>query len=423
MGPMPAVDLPPPALGLAAALVAGLLIGLERGWSARDRGEGQRVAGLRTFSLIGLTGGVLASLPDAVATAALGGGLVGLALLLAVSYREAVRAEQDLSATTAVAALLTFSLGALAASGHAIPALAAAVVAAVLLDYKSTLHGWLRLVEQGEIRAGLQLLVLSLVVLPLLPDAGYGPGGVLNPYKLWWAVVLLAGLSLAGHAAMRLSGPERGLLWTGLLGGLATSTAATLALARQARRESALLAPAVAGALAASGMMAVRIVAIVAVLQAPLALQVAPPLLGAGALLFAAAWWQWRGRGRASARAESAEMAPFDLGTVLGFGALLAAVAVAVQFAKTSFGDAGVYAISALSGLVDVDPVVVSLSRLHASGADGAGVPATGIALAALASLVTKSVMAATAGGGAFARRLIVAYAAAAALGALLTLF
>jgi uncharacterized membrane protein (DUF4010 family) len=116
-------------------------------------------------------------------------------------------------------------------------------------------------------------------------------------------------------------------------------------------------------------------------------------------------------------------MAPFDLGTVLGFGALLAAVAVAVQFAKTSFGDAGVYAISALSGLVDVDPVVVSLSRLHASGADGAGVPATGIALAALASLVTKSVMAATAGGGAFARRLIVAYAAAAALGALLTLF
>jgi uncharacterized membrane protein (DUF4010 family) len=219
---------------------------------------------------------------------------------------------------------------------------------------------------------------------------------------------------------MRFSGPERGLLWTGLLGGLATSTAATLALARQARRDSDLTVPALAGAMAASGMMAVRILAIVAVLQASLALRVAPPLLGAGALLFAAAWWQWRARCTASATSQAAEMAPFDLGTVLGFGALLAAVALAVQFAKSSFGDAGVYAISALSGLVDVDPVVVSLSRLQTGG--GASVPATGICLAALASLVTKSVMAVSAGGARFAGRLIAAYAAAAALGGLLAL-
>ncbi|MGM9489181.1 MgtC/SapB family protein [Ideonella sp. YS5] len=412
------VQLPPAASGLAAALVAGLLIGLERGWSARDRAEGARVAGLRTFSLIGLTGGVLASLPEALGGLPLAGGAVGLSLLLAVSYRESVRAERDLSATSAVAALLTYALGALAASGHALPALAAAVVAAVLLDYKSTLHGWLRLVEQGELRAGLQLLVLSVVVLPLLPDAGYGPDGVLNPYKLWWAVVLLAGLSLAGHAAMRFSGPERGLLWTGVLGGLASSTAATLALARDARRDSALLAPALAGALAASGMMSVRIVVIAAVLRPALALQVAPPLLGAGALLFATAAWHWRRRGRAPAASPPARMAPFDLGTVLGFGALLAGVALAVAFAKSAFGDAGVYAISALSGLVDVDPVVVSLARLHASDADGAGVPATGIALAALASLVTKTALAITAGSGPFARRLAAAYAIA-ALGAM----
>jgi len=202
-------------------------------------------------------------------------------------------------------------------------------------------------------------------------------------------------------------------LWTGVLGGLASSTAATLALAREARRDAALLAPALAGALAASGMMAVRIVVIVAVLQVPLALQVAPALLGAGALFFAAAGWHWRRRGSAPAGSPPARMAPFDLGTVLGFGALLAGVALAVGFAKSAFGDAGVYAISALSGLVDVDPVVVSLARLQASGADGAGVPATGIAMAALASLVTKSVLAFTAGGGPFARRLVAAYAMA----------
>jgi len=417
-----AYEFPPLVPALAAALVIGLLIGLERGWSARDRAEGRRVAGLRTFSLIGLLGGVLASLSEQGGPWPLATGLLGLALLLALGYREEVRAEGDLSATTAVAALLTFALGALAASGHAVPALAAAVVAAVLLDYKSTLHRWLNLVEHRELRAGLQVLVLSVVVLPLLPDAGYGPNRALNPYRLWWAVVLLAGLSLAGHAAMRFSGPQRGVLLTGVLGGVATSTSATLALARRVRREPGLLVPALAGALASSGVMFVRLVVIITVLQPPLGRAVALPLLGAGGVLFALAAWRWRRRGEGTASGGADDVAPFDLGTVIGFGVLLAVVVVLVDAAKGWFGAAGIYAVAGLSGLVDVDPVVVSLARLHAAGdaQSAASVAMIGIGLAVSANMVTKLVMAGAAGGLAFARGLTGGYLASVAVGAAL---
>ena len=414
-------DIPPAIPGLAAALVVGLLIGLQRGWSARDQAEGSRVAGLRTFALIGLLGGVLASLPAELAAWAVPAGLLGLGVLMAVSYRESVRSDGDLSATSSVAALLTCALGAFAASGYAVTALAAAVVAAVLLDYKSTLHRWLQRVEQAELRAALQVLVLSVVVLPLLPDQGYGPHEALNPYRLWWAVVLLAGLSLAGHAAMRWSGPARGLLWTGLLGGLASSTATTLALARHVRRDPALLAPSAAGALAACGVMFLRMLAVVAALQPALALVVAAPLLASGAVLLAAAAWQWRHRGRMPKESAAQEMAPFDLGTVLGFGALLAVVTLLTEVGKAWFGSAGVYGVAALSGLVDVDAIVVSLARLHGSStatAADASVPMLGMALAALTNMLSKSAMAWGVGGAAFGRRIALACLASAIAGA-----
>lgn len=412
-------ELPAAVQGLASALVVGLVIGLQRGWSARDQVEGSRVAGLRTFALIGLTGGALASLPPALSPWPLAAGLLGLAMLMAVSYREGVRRDGDLSVTSAVAALLTGALGALAASGYAAMALAAAVVAAVLLDYKSTLHRWLQRVEQVELRAGLQVLVLSVVVLPLLPDRGFGPGDALNPYRLWWAVVLLAGLSLAGHVAMRLSGAQRGLLWTGVLGGLASSTATTLALARQVRRDASLLGPAAAGALAACGVMFLRMLAVVTALQPALGRAAAWPLLAGAVVLLGAAAWQWHVRDRSVRPEDVQEMAPFDLGTVLGFGALLAAVGVLVQLGKAWLGAAGVYGVAALSGLVDVDAIVVSLARLHSGVGDAdAAQPVVALGLAALANTASKSALAWGVGGRAFGMRIAGGGLAAAAAGA-----
>ena len=408
------------AQGLAASLAVGLLIGIERGWRDRDLAEGGRVAGLRTFSLVGLLGGALGVLPTEFGTWPLLGGMVGLSLLLAVSYREASRASGNLSITTAVAMLLTFVLGALAARGAAVQALAAAVVVAVLLNLKPTLHRWLQLMQHRELTAALQLLVLSLVILPNLPDAGYGPYQALNPYRLWWAVVLIAGLSLAGHLAMRITGAHRGVFWTGVLGGLASSTAATLALARHAKQQPALAEAAAAGALAASGVMFLRMVVLVASVQPALLRPLGAPLVATGVALLLLAVWQWRRRSGQGISAEQVEpVSPFDLGTALGFGGFLAVMAVLVPAARDALGAPGIYALAALSGLADVDATVISVARLQGAGGLTVVTAVLAVGMTTVANMVTKASIAWKIGGTAVGWPVLRGYAVAMAVGAL----
>lgn len=414
------LDAWPEAQGLVTALVVGLLIGVERGWRDRALPDGGRVAGVRTFSLVGLMGGALAALPGEFGAWLLLAGIAGLSLLLAVSYREAVKASANLSITTAVAMLLTFVLGAMAGRGASVLALSAAVVTAVLLNLKPTLHRWLQLIEHRELTAALQLLVLSVVILPNLPDQGFGPYQALNPYRLWWAVVLIAGLSLAGHLAMRLTGAQRGLFWTGVLGGLASSTAATLALARHAKRQPALAEAAAAGALAACGVMFLRMVVLVASIQPALIRPLGVPMVAAGLVLLLCAAWQWRRRGTPSGTVGEAEpVASFDLGTALGFGGFLAGMAVLVPLAKQWLGEAGIYALAAASGLADVDATVISLSRLLVTGDLTAGTTMIAIGLTTLANMGTKAAIAWTTGGAVLGGSIVRGYSAAMAAAAL----
>jgi uncharacterized membrane protein (DUF4010 family) len=407
----------PDALSLAASLAVGLLIGLERGWRQRELSEGGRVAGLRTFALTGLLGGLLASLPDAFGGWPLFSGFLGLSLLLAVAYREEVRLSRDLSITTAVAMLMTLVLGALAASGAIALALAAAVIVAVLLDLKPTLHGWLRLIEHRELTAALQLLVLSVVILPNLPNAGFGPYGALNPYALWWAVVLIAGLSLAGHLAMRLTGSERGILWTGILGGLASSTAATVTLARRARAQPALAGISVAGILAACGVMFFRMAVLIGMIQPALLNTYGLALSLTGLVLLLLSVWTWRRHARSAPDGPIAPIKPFDLGTALGFGVFLAVMAVLVPAAKQWFGASGIYLLSAVSGLADVDAIVISLARMHASDGMSTATAVVALGLATLSNMVVKASIAWTTGGTAVGWQVCKGYALAMLVG------
>ncbi|WP_092005833.1 MgtC/SapB family protein [Polaromonas sp. OV174] len=390
---------------LASALAVGALIGLERGWRERERAEGSRVAGLRTFSLFGLLGGVLGVLSVTLGPWPLVTGFAGLSILAAVSYRENVRIHGSLSVTTAVAALLTYSLGALAGVGQAAIAVGAAVVVAMLLDLKPTLHRWLRLVEHRELSAALQLLVLSVVILPLLPDAGYGPYDALNPYRLWWAVVLIAGLSLCGHIAMRLTGPQRGIFWTGLLGGLASSTVTTLTLSRRARAEPGLTDAAAAGTLAACGMMFLRMTVIVFSLQPALGRPLGIPMVAAGIALLGMGTWQWK-----QLASGVDDVAPFDLSTALGFGAFLGVMAVLTQACKEWLGNPGLYALAALSGLADVDAIVVTVMQMQAAGSLAVAATVTVVGIAVAANMVAKASIAAVTGGASLGRRVAVGY-------------
>ncbi len=416
---MNSYELPPGAAGLVAALAVGLVIGLERGWHDRELPEGGRVAGLRTFALTGLLGGVLGHLQPDFGAWPLLGALLGLALLLTVSYARNAKLSGNLSATTPVAMLLTLVLGAFAAHGNITLALSAAVVGAVLLDLKPTLHGWLRLIDHRELTASLQLLVLSMVILPYLPNTGLGPYAALNPYQLWWAVILIAGLSLTGHFAMRITGAQRGVLWTGILGGLASSTATTLALARYAREQPSLTGAAVAGTLASCGVMFFRMVVLLGVIQPALLSTFGSALVVTGVALLCIALWGWRkldrtvvGEGAVGA------MAPFDLGTALGFGVLLAVMSVLVPAAKQWLDTSGLYVLSAVSGLADVDAILISVARLHGAGGLSTGATVTALGLATLANMVANVGIAWTTGGAQVGKSVVFGYLGAMASGA-----
>jgi uncharacterized membrane protein (DUF4010 family) len=397
---------------LAAALAVGLVIGLERGWRARELAEGGRVAGWRTFALLGLLGGVLGTTVAAAGAWPLAAGLLGIALLNVQGYRESVRTSGSLSATSAVAQLLTCALGALATLGMPAGAVGAAVVVATLLSLRSTLHRWLLLIERQELSAVLQMLVLSLVVLPLLPDRSFGPFEALNPYRLWWAVLLVAGLSMCGHVAMRATGAQPGLLWTGLLGGLASSTAATLALARRQRDRPELLHAAGAGALCACAVMFLRVATVVLSLAPALGLLLLWPLLAAAAVLLLAGLWRWRRRGPAPADPATG-MRPFELSTAIGFGCYLGLVTVLVDVAGERLGLAGVVGSALLAGLADVDAITISMARAHGAGHASTEGAVLALGAAVLSNLAAKAVMARAAGGAAFGRVILAGYGAA----------
>lgn len=415
------LDLPTAARALGTALAIGLFVGLERGWREREAPDGGRVAGLRTFALIGLMGGTLALLGDE-SLLLLGVGLASVVTLFAVSFRSASAAASSLSITTAIAALLTFALGALAARGQEALAVAAAVVVTLLLGMKDVLHRGLRRIQPAELNAVLQLAVLTAAILPFLPDAGLGPYGAVNPFKVWVAVVMVAALALAGHAAVRLRGDRQGLMWAGLLGGLASSTAATVTLSRSAREGPALARPAAAAIVAACGVMFLRMAAVVAVLQPALAARLGGFLLVLGAASFGAAWWQWRaarageGDGEPSGQAHQAKL--FDLPTALLFGLALAVVSVAVRAGREFLGDAGVYGVAFLSGLADVDAILISSAQMHAAGHLSAAATAAAMAVAAFANMVMKAGLAWGIAGREVGRQVVAGYAFTLAVGA-----
>lgn len=426
MQAMNTLGIPPDALGLGASLVIGLLIGLERGWQTRDLPSGARVAGLRTFALTGLLGGVLGTLLPQYGAWPLVAGLLAVALLATTAYWHSADDQNNLSATSAMAMLLTLVLGAYAATGAYALAFAVAVLATILLQLKPTLHGWLRLIAERELSSALQLLVLSVVILPNLPNQGYGPYNALNPYELWWAVILIAALSLTGHWAMRLTGAQRGLLWTGLLGGLASSTATTLALSRYAKQEPALANAAAAGTLSACGVMFFRMVAVIGLMQPSLLQHLATTLLVPGLVLVLLGLNGWRqtaanNTATSTTAPPTGDNASFDLGTALGFGLFLALMGVLVPAAQEWLGNRGVFALAALSGVADVDAIVISLARQPAETALPGIITATAMGVAALTNTLVKAGIAWTTGGRVIGQKVVLGVGLSLLAGAIAT--
>lgn len=389
---------------LALALAIGVLMGVERGWDKREGPEGHRAAGIRTFALIGLLGGVSGWLAHMVGAMALMGGFIAVAAMVVSGYVMRARARPEVGFTTEIAELTAFALAALAAMGEGQAAAAGGVVATAFLGAKDTLHAWVRRLERLELRAVIKLLLISVVLLPVLPNQGYGPGEVLNPYKLWLLVVMVAFISFLGYFAIKLAGPRIGSLLTGVFGGIASSTALTVSFARMGKTSPPMQPILAAGIVVANTTMYVRLWLIVFVLNQPIGYRLAVPL-GAMALAgLVGSWILWRARDDESRPGATALTNPFELGMAMKFAVLLAVVMLASQMLQSWAGSAGLYFLSAIAGLADVD--AIALSMVQMGGREVAlTVAATAVTIAAFVNTGVKVALVGGLCGGGMTRR------------------
>lgn len=392
---------------LGLALSIGLLLGLERGWMQRHLPEGTRIAGIRTFGLMGLLGGLWSLLGMEAGELAMAVAFLAFAGLVVTAHAMRVRnTTGSQGITSEIASMVTFALGALAVRGHMAVAAAGAVVVLWLLTVKESLHLFVARVESVELQAAVKLLLISVVMLPLLPNQGYGPGEALNPYKLWWVVVMIAGISFVGYVAIKLLGARIGTLLTGFFGGLASSTALTLNFARLGRETPELQPLLAAGVVVAAGTMFLRVLLIVVLLNPAMLKPLGLPMGVTALLSYAGAlalWWDGRNLGLS---AQTGISNPFELGTAVKFGLFLAVILVASRLLQESFGDIGVLALAAVSGLADVDAISVSMAKLGGQGLT-LDVACAAVAIAAFVNTAIKVGIVVALCGGRMSRRVV----------------
>ena len=390
-------------LNLATALAVGLLIGTERSWSGRESPGQELVAGIRTFGLAGLFGGLAAISTSHLGAIAWVAMFSMLALLVIAGYVIDARRSGDHGMTTEVALLLTFVLGSLAVAESRQLAAACAIVVALLLSLKARLHQALRRLSESELGGALKMLFISVVLLPTLPNQGYGPWQALNPYTTWMMVVLIAGIGFAAYVAIRVLGTRHGLLVTALLGGIVSSTAMTITLARlNAPKLRAALA---AGLLATSALMFPRVLLEVGLVNPLLLSGLTLPLACAGAIYAVGALFYYLRAARTTDdNPEPLLKNPFELGPALRFAALLVLILLLVEGARRWLGDAGIYLVSLLAGLTDVDAITLSLASKARDGLSHE-VAARGIVFAALSNSLVKAMLIAMIGGRELALR------------------
>ncbi|MDI1480982.1 MgtC/SapB family protein [Polyangium sp. y55x31] len=419
-------------ISLAVAVGAGGLIGAERQQAQilevraqEGRERPQEFGGIRTFPLIALLGALGALARPIVGAWLLGMLLFGVIAFMAVSHLWS-GARGELGISSEIAGLVTFVLGAIAVTPDLVPhpeqryllVASSAVATLALLALKRPMHRFAGRVSADDVYATVKFLILALIVLPVLPNRTYGPLDVLNPFKIGMMIVLVAGISFAGYLATRLVGPNRGLLLTGLLGGLVSSTAVTLTYAGRVKKDPKIAAVCAVAIAVACSVMFPRMITVVAVVDRPLLPLLTPALGtmgGVGLALSLLLYHRWTHGARAAKAAPgSAEdkrteeelklRNPFELRQAVTFGLIYGVVLFVAKAAKVFFGTGGLYVSSVLAGLMEVDAITLSVAEMHRMGLSGP-VAATSITLAAVTNTIVKATIAVVVGGGALGKR------------------
>lgn len=349
------------AIAAGGALAVGLLVGIERGWKLRDAAEGSRVAGVRTFTLLGLLAG-LAGLVSAAGQGIAGGSLVAAAAaVLAIGYGRNLGADAKLDATTPIAGLVTLGLGFLAGGGNPSLAIAGATLVTLILALRTEAHGMIERLDEQDVKALARYAVIAGAVLPFLPEGNYGPYGAWNLRQLWLVVVLVTGFSFIGYAANRIFGARHGTLATAIIGGAYSSTAVTQSLAqRLGSGQGGGAEP--AGIALASAVMYLRVLLLVAVLATRVLVDFAILILPATLVGAGAGYWLYR-------KSEGGEKPvppgnPIEMLPALGFLLFVAVATVGARWAEGRFGDEGIALLIFIMGSLHVDAAIVTLGGL-----------------------------------------------------------
>jgi len=349
------------ALSVATALACGLLIGIERGWKLREEKPGTRVAGIRTFSMLGLASGIAGLIGVTGYPFVASAIVIGAVAIMVTAYSRELRNQHD--STSAVAAIATIAIGFLAGSGNPALAIASAAVGVALLAMRTELHGFVEKLDQEDVKALARYAVIACAILPFLPSGHYGPLGAWNPQKLWLVVVLVTGFSFLGYVANRIFGERHGTIATALIGGAYSSTAVTQSLAqRLGREERAGAEP--AGIALATAVMYLRVALLVALLATRVFMPLAIILFPATLVAWLAGWWLYRKAPRHEGPSPPGN--PIAILPALGFVAFVAIAAVAARWAAGRFGEMGIAVLLLIVGSTDVDTAIITLGGLPA---------------------------------------------------------
>lgn len=374
---------------LGIAILIGALVGLEREFSKKE--DEKIFAGIRTFPLIsvcGFTAALLSTLTDFWIYIAV---FIAFSLVLSVSQIYRAR-EGNVGGTSEIATIIVFILGSLVFWNYTILAAGIAVIVTLFLSLKFQLHKFVGKINEKDIYATIKLAILSVIILPLLPDKTYGPLEVLNPFMIWLMVIFISGISFIGYVLMKIIGKEEGVKITGLLGGMVSSTAVAFSFSKRSKKHPDLSIYLAVGIILASSVMFPRVLFVLMILNQQLISYLWIPLSAFTLISFGTAWL-------ISKRIDKTETEgieinnPFELKSALLFGLIFGLVIFAAKAAETYLGSAGVYAASGLAGLSSVDAIVVSLANLSSNGINEK-VASAAVLIALISNSIVKGIIA-----------------------------
>jgi uncharacterized membrane protein (DUF4010 family) len=410
-------------LYLVVSAALGALIGLIRQWDEQTDRTPEGFAGVRTHTLWAVLGCLGAFASEAHVPFALP---VVLLLVSAHLIAQAVTKHDDSSpgATSFASAILAIFSGALVFWEETKSAVFIAAMAMVLLGLKRPIHNWTRSFNERDIRALLQFAAISGVILPLVPNRDMGPYGAFNPFSTWLMVVLISGLGFAGYIAIRIVGQRAGVLLTGLLGGLASSTASTLAFSRRSRDVPHLSDHYALAVVAACTVMLPRVLVATGFINRPLALSLIAPftLMALPGVVYAG--WVWLRRHPKKKEGDTPEFGnPLSLSTAIKFAALYSGIAFLVTVVREQGWTQGILPLSFVSGLTDMDAISLSLARDQAANQAAASLATQAVVLAAVSNTLLKTGMSIALGSPGLKVRIGIVLGATAVVGVLTMLF